>query len=60
MLNNVREGRDYNADAVGMSEYGGAHGTLVSLIRRGLLEWRGDELVITAEGRATLQSSTET
>jgi len=60
MLKNVREGRDPNDGANGMSEHGGAHGTLWSLIRRGLLEWRGDELVITAEGRVTLQSSTKT
>lgn len=55
MLRNVRDGRDAFAHCSGMSEYGGADGTWRSLVRRGLLEWVENDLVITAAGRAALR-----
>jgi len=55
MLTNVRDGRDAFAHCRGMSEYGGADGTWRSLVRRGFLEWKDRELVITAAGRLALK-----
>jgi hypothetical protein len=55
MLTNVRDGLSPTAHCRGMSEYGGADGTLRSLVRRGLAVWVKNDLVITASGRATLR-----
>ena len=55
MLKNVRAGRDAFAHCKGMSEYGGADGTWRSLVRRGLLAWVDNDLVITAAGREALK-----
>ena len=55
MLKLVRDGEDYNRYANGMSERAGAETTKWSLLRRGLLAWRENDLVITAFGRATLK-----
>jgi hypothetical protein len=57
MLQNVRDGRDPFAHCKGMSEYGGANGTWRSLVRRGLLIWEKNDLVITAAGREVLRNS---
>jgi hypothetical protein len=55
MLRRVRDGDDYNSGAYGMSERAGAETTKWSLLRRGLLTWLRDDLVITAAGRAALR-----
>lgn len=55
MLKNVRDGYSYDRGAEGMSGYAGAQSTMHSLVRRELLEWRGNDLVITAVGRAELR-----
>lgn len=55
MLKLVRDGEPYNLRARGMSEHAGAETTKWSLIRRGLLTWHEEDLVITAEGRAALK-----
>lgn len=55
MLRLVCDGDDYNRGAYGMSERSGAETTKWSLLRRGLLTWRDDDLVITAAGRAVLR-----
>jgi len=57
MLRNVRDGRDAFAHCHNMSEYGGADGTWRSLVRRGLLAWDKNDLVITAAGREVLRNS---
>lgn len=55
MLRLVRDGERYNLFASGMSEHAGAETTKWSLLRRGLLTWLDDDLVITAAGRAALR-----
>lgn len=55
MLKLVRDGERYDLYAEGMSEHAGALTTRDSLVRRGLLAWRENDLVITAFGRATLK-----
>jgi len=57
MLRNVRDGRDAFHHCSNMSEYGGADGTWRSLVRRGLLAWDKNDLVITAAGREVLRNS---
>jgi hypothetical protein len=57
MLRNVHDGRDAFAHCHNMSEYGGADGTWRSLVRRGLLAWDENDLVITAAGREVLRNS---
>jgi len=58
MLENIRDGLSPTAHCRGMSEYGGADGTWRSLVRRELVAWEGDDLVITALGRTTLRDLT--
>lgn len=55
MLLRVRDGEPHDLFAYGMSERAGIQTTMQSLIRRELLAWREDELVITAFGRVTLR-----
>lgn len=55
MLRLVRDGEPYDLFAYGMSERAGIKTTMDSLIRRELLAWHEDELVITAFGRITLR-----
>jgi len=59
MLKNIRDGLSPTAHCNGMSEFGGADGTLRSLVRRGLAAWDANDLVITAVGRATLRDLTK-
>jgi hypothetical protein len=55
MLQNVRDGLSPVDHLRTMAEYGGADGTLRSLVRRELLAYEKNEIVITAFGRITLR-----
>lgn len=55
MLRLVRDGEPYDLFAYGMSERAGIKTTMDSLVRRELLTWHEDDLVITAFGRETLR-----
>jgi hypothetical protein len=60
MLKNIRDGLSPTAHCNGMSEFGGADGTWRALVRRGLVVWEENDLVITALGRTTLHGLLKT